>query len=202
MSKKDLSKADISAKFIAPAVMPLDGTNRPRFSERPTLQGVRSTSCYYKSNIPIAIIEAKDNKHSIGDGMQQAREYADILNVPFVSLSNGDGFVFHDRTGTSPEMESTFALDAFPAQQGRLVLATFQGQLKGTLQVKRTSWSAGLSVTGGGSGSDVTSGTSPLPALLQRNTTSQASMAAARSADGSSGALATTATERTSRVRA
>ena len=56
---------------------------------------------YYKPNIPIAIIEAKDNKHSVGDGMQQALDYAEILNIPFVFSSNGDGFVFHDRTGDS-----------------------------------------------------------------------------------------------------
>lgn len=57
---------------------------------------------YYKPNIPIAIIEAKDNSHSVGDGMQQALDYAVTLNIPFVFSSNGDGFVFHDRTGTRP----------------------------------------------------------------------------------------------------
>ena len=72
---------------------------------------------YYKPNIPIAIIEAKDNNHSVGDGMQQALGYADILNIPFVFSSNGDGFVFHDRTGTSPEMESTLSLNAFPSPE-------------------------------------------------------------------------------------
>ena len=55
---------------------------------------------YYKPNIPIAIIEAKDNNHSIGDGIEQALDYAVTLNIPFVFSSNGDGFVFHDRTGT------------------------------------------------------------------------------------------------------
>ena len=43
---------------------------------------------YYKPNIPIAIIEAKDNKHKIGDGMQQALEYSEILQIPFVFTSN------------------------------------------------------------------------------------------------------------------
>jgi type I restriction enzyme R subunit len=70
---------------------------------------------YYKSNIPIAIIEAKDNNHSIGAGMQQALDYAFTLNIPFVFSSNGDGFVFHDRTGTSMEKEATLSLDAFPS---------------------------------------------------------------------------------------
>ena len=69
---------------------------------------------YYKPNIPIAIIEAKDNNHSVGDGMQQALEYAVTLNIPFVFSSNGDGFVFHDRTGSGQEKEATLALDNFP----------------------------------------------------------------------------------------
>jgi type I restriction enzyme R subunit len=55
---------------------------------------------YYKPNIPLALIEAKDNNHSVGDGMQQGLEYAMTLNIPFVFSSNGDGFVFHDRTGS------------------------------------------------------------------------------------------------------
>lgn len=70
---------------------------------------------YYKPNIPIAIIEAKDNKHAIGDGMQQALDYATTLNIPFVFSSNGDGFVFHDRTGMSSPVEATLSLAAFPS---------------------------------------------------------------------------------------
>ena len=56
---------------------------------------------YYKPNIPLALIEAKDNTHSVGDGMQQGLDYAATLDIPFVFSSNGDGFVFHDRTGAS-----------------------------------------------------------------------------------------------------
>src|SRR5271155_29232 len=70
---------------------------------------------YYKPNIPIAIIEAKDNNHSVGDGMQQALEYAVTLNIPFVFTSNGDGFVFHDRTGTSGQTETNLTLASFPS---------------------------------------------------------------------------------------
>ena len=70
---------------------------------------------YYKPNIPIAIIEAKDNNHSIGDGIEQALDYAVTLNIPFVFSSNGDGFVFHDRTGTGMEKEASLSLDAFPS---------------------------------------------------------------------------------------
>lgn len=49
---------------------------------------------YFKPNIPIAIIEAKDNNRSVGDGLQQGLEYAATLDIPFVLSSNGDGFVF------------------------------------------------------------------------------------------------------------
>ena len=58
---------------------------------------------YHKPNLPIALIEAKDNTHAVGDGMQQALDYAETLHIPFVFSSNGEGFVFHDRTGLSPE---------------------------------------------------------------------------------------------------
>ena len=61
---------------------------------------------YYKPNIPLAMIEAKDNTHSVGDGMQQGLEYAATLDIPFVFSSNGDGFVFHDRTGASADRGS------------------------------------------------------------------------------------------------
>ena len=72
---------------------------------------------YYKPNIPIALIEAKDNTHAIGDGMQQALDYAETLDVPFAFSSNGDGFVFHDGTGTSVERETTLDLDGFPSPE-------------------------------------------------------------------------------------
>jgi len=133
MSKKDLSEADISAKFITPAVV-ASGWNESTQIQREVhftkgqihVRGKMVTRgkskfadfvLYYKPNIPIAIIEAKDNKHSVGDGMQQALEYAEILNTPFVFSSNGDGFVFHDRTGISPELESTLGLDGFPTPE-------------------------------------------------------------------------------------
>jgi type I restriction enzyme, R subunit len=70
---------------------------------------------YYKPNIPVALIEAKDNNHGVGDGMQQGLGYAATLNIPFVLSSNGDGFVFHDRTGRSVPSETSLGLDAFPS---------------------------------------------------------------------------------------
>ena len=65
--------------------------------------------------LPIALIEAKDNSHSVGDGMQQALDYAETLNVPYVFSSNGDGFVFHDRTGASSPRETNLGLEDFPS---------------------------------------------------------------------------------------
>jgi type I restriction enzyme R subunit len=69
---------------------------------------------YYKPNIPIALIEAKDNTCAIGDGMQQGLDDATTLHIPFVFSSNGDGFVFHNRTGLGGAIEMTLSLDEFP----------------------------------------------------------------------------------------
>jgi type I restriction enzyme R subunit len=131
MNKKDLSERDICSKFVGPAVKRAgwDGMMQIReevnFTKgRIIVRGKLVTRgkakradyiLYYKPNIPIAIIEAKDNNHSVGDGMQQALDYAVTLNIPFVFSSNGDGFVFHDRTGMSMEKEATLSLDAFPS---------------------------------------------------------------------------------------
>jgi type I restriction enzyme, R subunit len=67
--------------------------------------------------VALAVIEAKDNSHAVGDGMQQALAYADALQTPFVFASNGDGFVLHDRTGLSEQCESQLSLEAFPAPE-------------------------------------------------------------------------------------
>src|SRR5206468_2535159 len=131
MNKKDLTERDISSKVIGPAIKRAgwDGMMQIReevaFTKgRIIVRGKLVTRgkakradyiLYYKPNIPIAIIEAKDNNHSVGDGMQQALDYAETLSIPFVFSSNGDGFVFHDRTGTLPKVESTLALEGFPS---------------------------------------------------------------------------------------
>src|SRR5450759_652893 len=131
MSKRDLSEADICAKFITPHVENAgwdDATQIRRevhFTKGQIhVRGKMVTRgkskfadyvLYYKPNIPIAIIEAKENNHAVGDGLQQALEYAEVLNIPFVFSSNGDGFVFHDRTGTLPEAETTLPLESFPS---------------------------------------------------------------------------------------
>src|SRR5271169_4119028 len=131
MNKTDLSERDICSKFISPAVKRAGWDAMMQIREevcftkgRIIVRGKLVSRgkakradyiLYYKPNIPIAIIEAKDNNHSIGDGMQQALDYAVTLNIPFVFSSNGDGFVFHDRTGTSMEKEATLSLDSFPS---------------------------------------------------------------------------------------
>ena len=67
---------------------------------------------YYKPNIPLAIVEAKDSSHRVGDGIAQAREYGEILNIPFVYSSNGEGFVeYNFFTGEEKE----FSVENFPS---------------------------------------------------------------------------------------
>ena len=131
MSKKDLSEQDICTKFITPAVLAAGWDNLTQVRQevaftngRIIVRGKLVTRgkakradyvLFYKPNLPIAIIEAKDNSHAVGAGMQQALEYAEILDVPFVFTSNGDSFVLHDRTGLSAQTETEFPLNAFPS---------------------------------------------------------------------------------------
>jgi type I restriction enzyme, R subunit len=131
MDKTQLSERDICTKFITPAIKRAGwdemlqireevGFTKGRIIVRGKLvsRGKAKRAdyvLYFKPNIPIALIEAKDNSHSVGDGIQQALEYATTLEIPFVFSSNGDGFVFHDRTGTSAEKEANLALAAFPS---------------------------------------------------------------------------------------
>ena len=129
MNKKSLSEDDICAKFITPAVVAAgwdDATQirrqvfftKGRIIVRGKLvtrgKAKRADYVLYIGHFAIALIEAKDNNHSVGDGMQQGLEYAITLDVPFVFSSNGDGFIFHDRTGHAQQMETTLAIDAFP----------------------------------------------------------------------------------------
>jgi type I restriction enzyme R subunit len=133
MDKKNLSERDICTKFITPALRQAGwdemlqireefGFTRGRIIVRGKLvsRGKAKRAdyiLYYKPNIPLALIEAKDNSHSVGDGLQQGLEYAVTLDIPFVFSSNGDGFVFHDRTGASATRETTLGLDAFPSPE-------------------------------------------------------------------------------------
>jgi len=127
MNQKDLSDRDICSKFISPAFKRAGWDGRMQIREevaftkgRIIVRGKlvtrgKAKRADYKPNITIAIVEARDNHHSIGDGIQQALDYATTLNIPFVFSSNGDGFVFHDRTGASAEKEATLSLGGFPS---------------------------------------------------------------------------------------
>lgn len=69
---------------------------------------------FHKSNIPLAVVEAKDNIHAVADGIQQALGYAELLDVPFVFSSNGDAFVFHDKTAAVGLQETQCRWMNFP----------------------------------------------------------------------------------------
>lgn len=130
MNKSSLSERDICSQFITPAVVQAGwdmatqvreevGFTKGRIIVRGKLvtRGKQKRAdyiLYYKPNIPIAVIEAKENNLPVGAGMQQALEYAEVLNIPFVFSSNGDGFVFHDRTGKAAQVETDLKLDEFP----------------------------------------------------------------------------------------
>lgn len=133
MDKKALSERDICSKFISPAIaragwdMDLQVREEVTFTQgRIIVRGKLFSRgkalradyiLYYKPNIPIAVIEAKDNKQRVGDGMQQALVYAEALDIPFVFSSNGDAFKFHDRTGNSKLQEVELTLDQFPSPE-------------------------------------------------------------------------------------
>jgi len=130
LNKKDLSERDICTKYITPAVVQAGWDVLSQVREevfftkgRIIVRGRLVTRgkakradyiLYYRPNIPIALIEAKDNTHAVGDGMQQALEYAATLDIPFVFSSNGDAFLFHDNTGLADAPEAELPLDAFP----------------------------------------------------------------------------------------
>lgn len=135
MDKKTLSERDICTKFITPAIV--DGGWSTDFQMREEVNltdgrvVVRGNKAhrdknsirradyvlYYKPGIPIAVVEAKDNKHSVRDGIQQALDYAGMLDVPFAFSSNGDGFIFHDKTQADGALETELSLSEFPSPE-------------------------------------------------------------------------------------
>ncbi|MES2573798.1 MAG: DEAD/DEAH box helicase family protein [Bacteroidota bacterium] len=132
MSKKDLSERDICTKFITPSLVKAGWDLHKQILEevfftdgkiyvrgKLTARGERKRAdyiLYYQDN-PIAIIEAKDNKHSISSGIQQALGYAKILDIPCVFSSNGNGFLFHDRTKNDSQIETKLSNDEFPSPE-------------------------------------------------------------------------------------
>jgi type I restriction enzyme, R subunit len=133
MNKKNLSESDIRAKFITPAITRSGWDEQTQLGReifftdgriyvkgRMTARGKRKFADYilfYKPNVPIAVIEAKDNKHSVRGGIQQALGYANTLDIPFVFSSNGDGFYFHDKTATDGDIEKVLSLQEFPSPE-------------------------------------------------------------------------------------
>ncbi len=130
MNKKLLSEADIKEKYITPAILNAGWDEHTQIVReysitagriwvkgKMTARGKKLFADYvlYKSGTPIAIIEAKDNAHSINSGIQQALKYSNLMDIPFVFSSNGDGFHFHDKSITEGDIEQTFTLDNFPS---------------------------------------------------------------------------------------
>ncbi|QUS62284.1 DEAD/DEAH box helicase family protein [Synechocystis sp. PCC 7339] len=131
MDKKLLSERDICTKFITPALEKagwnLQTQIREEFSltdGRIIVRGRLHTRAknkradyvlFYKPNIPIAVLEAKDNNHTVGDGIQQALAYGELLQVPFVFSSNGDRLLFHNKINTDGILERELEFEAMPS---------------------------------------------------------------------------------------
>jgi len=134
MDKKKLTETDIITKFILPVVEESGWNSMTQIRQEVKLRegkvivrgqvGARKTVksanivLYHKPNIPLAVIEAKANKHEVGTGMQQALDYSRLLDVPFSFASNGDGFIFHDKTVADGEpLETEISLADFPTPE-------------------------------------------------------------------------------------
>lgn len=132
-NKKNLSERDICTKFITPALEKAGWDLQKQVREEVgftdgriyvkgnlSVRGKRKRAdyiLYYKPNIPVAVIEAKDNTHSMMAGIQQGLDYATILDIPTVFSSNGDGFYEHDRTVCTGKVERELALHDFPSPE-------------------------------------------------------------------------------------
>jgi len=136
MNKKALTETDIRTKFITPAIVGADGTKWDVMTQireevyftkgrvivrgKTVKRGEAKKADYlldYKPNLPLAVVEAKDNNQSVGAGMPQALEYAEILDLPFAYSSNGDAFLEHDRTATTGTVTREIPLDQFPTPE-------------------------------------------------------------------------------------
>jgi len=132
MDKRSLTEQEIRTRFITPAIKAAGWTDVQIREEYAITKGriiARGGSykrdkakyadyvLFYKPHIPIAIIEAKDNNHTVSDGMQQALGYAEQLRVPFVFTSNGDGFTFHNRNSEDNNRETILSISEFPSPE-------------------------------------------------------------------------------------
>jgi type I restriction enzyme R subunit len=135
MNKKNLSESDICDKFVRPAMVEAGWHGFDQiYAQYPLREGrvvVRGKTArrdqstvlradfalFFKANIPLAVVEVKKARLSMGAGTQQAIQYAQLLDVPFSFASNGDGFVFRDATRATGVLEQTLGLDEFPSPQ-------------------------------------------------------------------------------------
>lgn len=132
LNLSNLTEADIITKRVMPAILDAGWNDTTQIRQEVKLRDgkvivrgkvaarrtVKSADIvlYHKPGIPLAVIEAKANKHEIGKGMQQGIEYAHLLDVPFVFATNGDGFIFRDATAAEGEcLEKQITLDDFPS---------------------------------------------------------------------------------------
>lgn len=126
LSKRQMTEEDIKLQFITPAITKKWALSLITMETRITdgqinLRGNMVSRkeakkadyiLYLNESTPIAIVEAKDNKHAVGDGLQQAMQYAIMMDIPFAYSSNGDGFIEHDfLTGE----ERSISMEDFPA---------------------------------------------------------------------------------------
>ena len=136
MNKKSLTETDIRTKFITPAIVGANSSKWNMMTQvreefyftkgrvivrgKTVKRGEAKKADYlldYKPNLTLAIVEAKDNNHAVGAGMQQALEYAETLDVPFAYSSNGDAFLEHDRTVKCGPVTREIPLDQFPSAE-------------------------------------------------------------------------------------
>lgn len=131
MDKKSFTERDVCTKLVTPAISQAGWDIDTQIREEVTFtkgrvivrgklhtRGQPRRADYilsYKPHLPLAVVEAKDNRHRPGDGMQQALVYAEALDIPFVFSTNGDSFLFHDRTGKASKQEIELKMDEFPS---------------------------------------------------------------------------------------
>lgn len=126
----ELSETEVRSRFIRPAIVTARWEDRQIREEvyftdgrmivrgQMSMRGQRKYAdflLYHKANLPLAIVEAKKMSLAVGAGMQQALEYAEALDIPFVYSSNGQGFVEHDRTVKRGVVERQLGLNEFPS---------------------------------------------------------------------------------------
>ncbi len=131
--KKEFSEQDICSKYILPALINAGWDLQKQIREQYGFTAGRITVrgktvfrgekkrvdfiLYHRGHLPLAIIEAKDNTHPVGAGMQQALGYAEALDVPFVYSTNGDAFLEHDRFAKIGAIERELKLNEFPSPE-------------------------------------------------------------------------------------